>query len=264
MAPDEPHHQEDDTPSSGQSHSDPEGPIAIKTTDPAIESVAKREAEWKTDVETTARVETAHVGEPSLLSESGVRRSVVQDHPHRGGGKDEGQDQNEDPGRRQKGRAGDWRDGNQQNGGSQGSERDRDRDQGERERDQDASRPRLKQPSVTKSLMLAAGVAVLGGVIGAAGYSYFFGSKTDKSDQSQSSSESGKGKESSSKNKSDGGSGKGQGRQASAEEGSMSCQWLGRGSGARAHVHGGVKEKTITNFSHLLGAARRRVEHVSA
>ncbi len=213
MAPHEPHHQDDDKSSSAESPGGPDGPIAIMTTDPAIDSVAKRQAEWKTHADTTVRVETAQVGEPSLLSEPGVRTSVVQDHPHRGNGQDEGQDQHDqdhdkDLGRRQKSELGDRRERNQ-NVGSQGSDRDRDSAQREQERDQHKGRPQPQQPSMIKKLMLLTGLAVLGGAIGAAGYCYFFSSKTDKSDRSQSSSESGKrqGHQPGSKNKSGSGSG---------------------------------------------------------
>ena len=56
------------------------------------------------------------------------------------------------------------------------------------------------------NLLITAAVALISGVIGAMGYSYFFGPKPDESSSSQSKTEAGSNKESSSKSKSGGGS----------------------------------------------------------
>jgi hypothetical protein len=63
-----------------------------------------------------------------------------------------------------------------------------------------------QQPARTTSLLTTAAIALICGVIGAMGYSYFFGSKSDESSAKQANSEAGSNKESSVKSKAGGGS----------------------------------------------------------
>ena len=70
----------------GDEHSDPDevrhddpGPITITTTDPAIEAAVEHRWDWKQHPDSTVRVETTQVSEPSPLYASGVRTVVVDD-----------------------------------------------------------------------------------------------------------------------------------------------------------------------------------------
>ena len=67
------------------------------------------------------------------------------------------------------------------------------------------AQPRPRQPSMITNLLITATVALICGVFGAMGYSYFFGSKPGEPSSSQSKTEAGSSQESSSKTKSDGG-----------------------------------------------------------
>ncbi|HZW34690.1 MAG TPA: hypothetical protein VFF52_28450 [Isosphaeraceae bacterium] len=193
--------------------SEPDRPITITTTDPIIESLVDHQTDWKQHADTTVAVETTQVSEPSLLCVAGVRTVVIEEPPHdksgsrghrdpqqghgKGGSRDQGGTR--EPGRR--------RDQNPQ---------DRSRDEDHRDQRQDEPRPK-PQPSMMKNLLITAAVAVIGGAIGAMGYSYFFGSKSDESSSSQSKSGSRSQKEASSKTKSGGGSNKDSGKESNAQ-----------------------------------------------
>jgi len=69
----------------------------------------------------------------------------------------------------------------------------------------DQAQPHPQQPSMLKNLLITATVALICGVLGAMGYSHFFGSKPGEPSSSQSKTEAGSSQESSSKTKSDGG-----------------------------------------------------------
>ena len=80
-------------------------------------------------------------------------------------------------------------------------------------------RSRQQQPSMTRSLLITAGVALVCGVIGAMGYAYFFGpkSKGSSSEGSQGKSDSSSKKESGSKEKAGGGESKQLGKESDAQ-----------------------------------------------
>ncbi len=69
----------------------------------------------------------------------------------------------------------------------------------------DQAQPHPQQPSRLKNLLITATVAAIFGVLGAMGYSHFFGSKSGEPSSSRSKTEAGSSQESSSKTKSDGG-----------------------------------------------------------
>ena len=69
----------------------------------------------------------------------------------------------------------------------------------------DQAQPHPQQPSMLKNLLITATVAAIFGVLGAMGYSHFFGSKSGEPSSSQSKTEAGSSQESSSKTMSDGG-----------------------------------------------------------
>ncbi len=175
--------------------SDSAGPNTVATTDPAIETVARHQGDWKAQPGSTLRVETTQAGEPSPLYAQGVR-TVVDDQSC-------GRDQNDDDRRerdRDRNDRGEKHSGRQQGEGhggrnepsgkharSQPDEKDRDRgDRAEQDHDHDrGDRPGRQQgPSTMRNLLVTAGVALICGVIGAMGYSYFFESKDDKSGDS--------------------------------------------------------------------------------
>ncbi len=98
--------------------------------------------------------------------------------------------------------------------GNRAQERDHDRSCDQEDRGDDRSRQ--QQPSMIKSLLITAGVALVCGVIGAMGYAHFFGPKPEgsRSDQSQGESDSGSKNESGSKEKSTGGENKASGKES--------------------------------------------------
>jgi len=69
----------------------------------------------------------------------------------------------------------------------------------------DQAQPRPRQPLMLKNLLITATVAAIFGVLGAMGYSHFFGSKSGEPSSSRSMTEAGSSQESSSKTMSDGG-----------------------------------------------------------
>lgn len=211
MAHDQSRQDGDERPRAEDSHHDSADPIAIDTTDPAIDSAVEHQADWKAHPDTTVRVETTQVGEHSPLYISGVRAVVIEDAPSQGHRPDVGRGRD---GGSQGRRRGDERATDQDRDRERDRDRSRERDDhgergeeaGESDHDDRPDRSRSTLPmSMTKSLMLMAGVALVCGVLGAVGYAYFFGPKDDGSGGSQDKNESAKGKQADSAKKSGGG-----------------------------------------------------------
>ena len=202
MAHDEPRHQDDEPSRSDEPRHDACGPITIATTDPVIESVVEHRSDWKAHPDTTVRVETTQVSEPSPLYVSGVRSVVVEEEPRQGRRRSDEATRSGDPGHNRGRRR-----------------RDQDGPDKDRRRDDRQDQPRdRQQPSMTKNLLITAGVALVCGVIGAIGYSYVFGSKSDESGQSQDRNEQARSKQASSAKKSGGGgSSKDSGKESNAQ-----------------------------------------------
>jgi hypothetical protein len=178
-------------------------------------------------------VETTPAIEPNPLYVAGARTVVIEEPRTDRGQPDEGRQSEEGrggPGREGQGRSR-GSDDQGQGGRSQGQDRADQQNgrQGRREgqgQSQDKGQPQNKgqdrndrqdqpqpqqQPSTMKILLISAGTALLCGVIGAMGYSYFFGSESDKSSgqsrgQSGSSSKGGSGSKSDFGSKGDSGS----------------------------------------------------------
>ncbi len=237
------------------------GPHTITTLDPEIQSAVEHPSDWKTHPDTTTRMETTQVSETSPLYLPGVRAVVIEDRPgHRSERSRDDDSSNEEdgeesgsPGPRGKekdreGGRGNQRDdsgggkgqdqkghskqGNGKHGASQGEKKkknDQGRDEGddrdEEDREDRSGKPRGKQPSMMKNLMITAGVALLFGVLGAVGYSYFFGSKSNdsSSDQSKSKNESGSKNQSKSKQGSGSGSSKESGKESNSQSSNSSA-----------------------------------------
>ena len=218
MEHDQPQHPGGDDPGPDGPGPDSAGPITITTSDPVIDSVVQHPSDWKDRPESTLRLETTEAGEPGPLYASGVRTVVINEPNHKRRrsrrdrrGREPDRSRGRDP--RREGDAG------------PDDHRDRDRaagpdDQRDRDRADRGDRPREgPRPSMTKTLLITAGVAMLCGVIGAMGYSYFFGSKPESSaDQSRAGNDRGGKKASGTEKKSGGGSdGKSSGKESNAQ-----------------------------------------------
>lgn len=225
MADDEPQNRENKHSRVDDPVHDTTRPISITTSDPVIGSAVEHQTDWKKYPDSTVRTETTQVSETSPLYLPGVRTVVTEDRPRREGGEpgDRGQSddkEQEDRGKKQNAQ-GKKRD-DQSNGQPKKpdqEEQDRGDEDQRGERDDRQDKPRQKQPSMMKNLLITGGVALVFGVLGAMGYSYFFGSKSggSSSEQSKGKSESGSKKESSSKKSSGGGSGKESGKESNAQ-----------------------------------------------
>ena len=156
---DETRHQDDKHSETGEPPHEAPAPITIDTSDPVIDEVVEHPSDRKLEPDATISVETTQVNESDLLAATGVR-TVFADKKQ-GNSQHRPQDQN----------------GQSKNRGHQeASQQDADRG-GDRE-DRGDDRSRQKQPSMMKSILITAGVALVCGVIGAMGYSYFFGPKS--------------------------------------------------------------------------------------
>ncbi len=231
MAHEDPGHpgREARGPDENRRESDPDSadPMTIATTDPAIEAAAEHPGDWKAHPDRTLRVETTQLGEPQPLYIQGARTVVVEDRPparedDRGGG--ERHEPDEKRARPQAGERKDRDRGDRDRGDRAERDHDRDRD---RHRHHDDRPDRRPQPSTMRNLLVTAGVALLCGVIGAVGYSYFFESRdrqSGDSSRSQGKTASAKPKNASSAGKSGGGgTSKDSGQQSNAQASNSSA-----------------------------------------
>ena len=152
---------------SDQSHDDSHGPITISTTDPVIETASDRPSDWRIHSDSTVRVETTHQSETNPLYFPGIRNARAANDPVE---------------RRPTG--GDSQDKSRRDAATKND------DYG----DHPANRPSPPaQPSMINHVFMTAGIALVCGVIGAFGYSYFFGSKAKESSSYQSQAKSNSG-----------------------------------------------------------------------
>ena len=196
---DESQYQGDEHSPTGELPHEVPAPITIDTADPVIDKVVEHPSDRKLHPDATISVETTQVSESDLLAATGVR-TVFADKKQ-GNSQDRPQDQTGQTKNR---------------GGQQARQHDADRVQDQEDLGEDGSRQ--QQPSMTKGLLIAAGVALVCGVIGAMGYSYFFGPKSSGpgSEESQGKSDSSSTKESGPKEKSGGGERKQSGKESNA------------------------------------------------
>ncbi len=198
----------DDPPSQGQEHagSDQSGtgpaePIMMTTTDPAIDDAFEHPSDWKSQPDSTIRVETTQAPETNPLYIGGVRQVVSTDQAPRqrrqddqGGPSGERGKGGEQGGKNKEGESKRKGSDEEGHGGEAQGKGKRDDQNGSRksnddDRDNHGGQPQARnQPSLMKNLLVTAGVAAVCGLLGAMGYSYFFGSDSGKnsSDQSQS------------------------------------------------------------------------------
>ena len=159
MANDESEKPSDEHSGSTQSGDDTASPITITTTDPVIEAASEHPADWKIHPDSTVRVETTQASEPNLLYFPGIKAVQTENAAFKG----------------------------RPNGGDgQIKPRTDASRQDNPDQDHRANPPQPRQSSMTKSLLMSVGVALVCGMIGAFGYLYFFGSKDQKSSSDQS------------------------------------------------------------------------------
>ena len=106
------------------------------------------------------------------------------------GGRDQGHDKGSQEGQSSKKKKSDDEGGDNGHGNEQARSQGQDRntsgsrqqdDEGQHDRDDRRGRSQSRQqPSMTKNLLVTAGIALVAGVIGALGYSYMVGSKSDQ------------------------------------------------------------------------------------
>ena len=204
-------------------------PITIDTADPIIDEVVEHPSDRKLHPDATISVETTQVSESDLLAATGAR--TVFAGKEQGNSRDRPQDKN----------------GQSKNrGGKQDADRVQDKeDLGENE-------SRQQRPSMMKNLLITAGVALVCGVIGAMGYSYFLGPKSagSMSRESQGKSDSGPTKDSGPEKKS----------------GNAESQALGKGSNAHASTSSSISGVSPANdaemLKQLITDLSRRVDHL--
>ena len=199
MSQDNPSSQQPETHEPYQERQVSATPVSIATTDPSVESAMEHQSDWKRHPDGTVSVATTQMCEPRLRNVAEVRSVVIEDQPRRNN-------------RAQRRDTHDEASQDQGCGKKQGDERarrhDKDRDSG-REEDHghneqppERDQPRQQQPSMMKNLLMTAGVALICGVIGAAGYLYFLGAKPEESTSSQKKPDSESAKEATEKKKS--------------------------------------------------------------
>ncbi len=226
-------HRVDEHSQAGKLPDEDPAPITIDTADPVIDKVVEHPSDRKLNPDATISVETTQVSESDLLGATGVR--TVFAHKEQGNSQDRPQDQN----------------GHSKNrGGQQARQHDADRVQDQEHLREDGSRQ--QQPSMMKNLLITAGVALACGVIGAMGYSYFFGPKSagPKSKESQGKSDSGSTKDSGPEKKS----------------GSAESKESGKGSNAQASTKNSIPgvspAKDADMLKQLITDLSRRVDHL--
>lgn len=180
-----PEHQ----PASGAGRS-ADAPLTIATDDPVITTPKTFNPDWAGDPDQTMSVKTSQIRGPNeALNPNFVMVPVAVERPRPGGSGHKGGevDKSEEKSRRKE---------------SEEEVNDK-RDEDEAKRDHDDSRERhdaqhanqAHGPSLTRTLLYAGVVALICGVVGAWGYSYFFGSKK-QDDQKTSGKSSGSSKDS--------------------------------------------------------------------
>ncbi len=238
---DESQHQGDEDSQTGELPHEVPAPITIDTADPVIDKVVDHPSDRKLHPDATISVETSQVSKSDLLAATGVR-TVFADKKH-GNSQDRPQDQNS----RSKNR-----------GGQEAPQQDADRRGDQEDRGEDRSRQ--QQPSMMKSILITAGVALVCGVIGAMSYAYFFGPKSrgPGSEESQSKGDSDSTKDSSPKDKSGSGESKESGKRSNAQAATQ-----GSLPGVSWAKDADMLKQLITDLSRRVDHLRERVDGVT-
>ncbi len=165
-------------------------PWSVSTSDPVVAEAASPEDDRDRKPDATVVTETTALPDAAPPYPGGPGAVVVVERPAQAGPRERGDDQGrarKDDEDRDKD---DAKDGSRDDRGR--AQNEDDEDDRDRRRDRDDGRGRAHSSSSLRSLLLAGTVALVCGVVGAFGYSYFFG--PDKSDK-----DSDSGKQSSSK-----------------------------------------------------------------
>ena len=218
--------------------------ITISATDPTIELVAPRHPEGKQSPNRSPSIEpTSPEGEPEAARDPSGDR----DHDQRSQGL-----MNREPGRDED-RGQTQRDQKAQLRANHDREPRRDED---RRGDQEHRMHHQGQHSMM-SLLITAGVALIFGLIGAIGYSYFFGSKSDESSSSHSGKDAGSQQESGSKGSS-GGDSKGElPQKASTERSGSSAMARSVASG-----DGDSLKEQLVKLNHRIDGLGKRADRL--
>jgi hypothetical protein len=162
MAQDDSDHDGDTQSQPDESAPDLSGPIRIATNDPGIEAAVETPSAWKLHPDATVCVQTTRMSEPTQFASPGVRTVVVEDQSKSHHGENRGTSE----------------DGRGDRAEARVHERVPAKNAG-RDNDDQRNRPSPRQqPSLMKHLLITASVALTCGVLGAMGFSYFFGSKS--------------------------------------------------------------------------------------
>jgi hypothetical protein len=226
---DESRHQDDEHSETGEPPHEGPAPITIDTADPVIASVQQARGQ--------KRGHHQQDEDDQELQNQGNRDEKQGNSQH------SPQDQN----------------GQSKNrGGQQARQHGGDRVHDQEDLGEDGSRQ--QQPSMTKSLLITAGVALVCGVIGAMSYAYFFGPKSSGrgSEESQSNGDSSPKKESGSKEKSGGGDSKQSGKESDAQASTANSI-----PGVSFAKGGDMLEQQIKDLSQRVDRLRERVDGVT-
>jgi chaperonin cofactor prefoldin len=151
-------------------------PVSIATTDPSIESVAGQSLDRKRRPDGTESIATTQLREPNLIYGGGDRSLDGEDRPRNAEGdrrrntREEGR-RDQDRGEKQSDQRARNRDVEAQNPGREEDDEHDDKSPGNDE-------PHRRRPSMMKNILMTAGISLICGVVGAAGYSHFFGPKS--------------------------------------------------------------------------------------
>lgn len=159
---DEPRHHDSEHSETAEPPHEAPARMTIDTTNPVIDKVVEHLSDRRLQPDVTSSIETTQVSESDLLAATGVR-SVFADKKY-GNSHDRPPEENG----RTKNRA-----------GQETPQHDGERGQDQEHRGDERSRQ--QQPSMMKNLLITAGVALVCSMIGAMGYTYFFGPKSQGS-----------------------------------------------------------------------------------
>ncbi len=175
MSKDEPNSQQPEPHDPARERRDTATPVSIATTDPSIDSIAEQSLERKRRPEGTESIATTQTLEPNLLDGGDDRSAIIADQSRRAAGSRPRDTRDEERWDRDRGdQPGDSR---ARSRSDEAQDRARREDDGHDDKSHGKADPQRSRPSKLKSLLTTAVVALICGVIGAAGYSHFFGPK---------------------------------------------------------------------------------------
>ena len=164
-------------------------PQVIGTNDPVMTSGPSYRSEWKEHPDSNMVIETSRIREPDEARTPDLVMVPVEydPTPHNRSDAKDGKEKGDGNGKEKGRKDGERSDGHAKQGESKPEQGHHDRDESDDRHGGDRGQPALA-PSLTRILLFSGLVALVCGVVGAWGYSYFFGGKSKSEDQKQSSS----------------------------------------------------------------------------